>query len=639
MGTPHKVLKNYWGYEAFRELQLDIIEAVLNKKDTLALLPTGGGKSICFQIPGLIINGLCIVISPLIALMKDQVEQLKRRGIKAAAIYSGLSQREIDLILDNSIYGETKFLYVSPERLKTEIFITRSKKMDIGLIAIDEAHCISQWGYDFRPSYLEIASFLEQVPKAAKIALTATATTEVEEDILQKLNFQDPVTFRKSFSRAHLSYSVFNLDSKAAKLKHILNNVPGSSVVYVRSRKRTQEIAYDLNTQGMKADFYHGGLDSRQRDQKQENWISNKTSIMVATNAFGMGIDKADVRTVIHLDLPPDLESYYQEAGRAGRDGKKAYAVVLYNEQDYTRLQENIRLANPELKFIAHVYQLIANYLKLATGSAELATFPFDLKKFIAVFKLDFRQTHFALKRLEDFGLIKLSDSFYEPSKLKINGSKEDIYRYEIEHKFYEHTLKALLRLYGGELFNQLISVDEEDIAKIARIDKNSVSHQLEKLDLEGLVTYVKKINEPQITFLTPRQDATKLPLKESELARKIELNKTKAAQMFTYLENDAVCRTIQLVSYFGENLERECGICDVCVARKRQEQYKEDELGDIILRTLEEEILSPEQLRLRLYRYSDESIANTMRIMLEKGQIEIAESNKILIKRSSGSG
>jgi ATP-dependent DNA helicase RecQ len=378
--TAQQILKQYWHYDAFRPLQEEIINSIMDGKDTLALLPTGGGKSVCFQVPALMLEGICIVVSPLIALMKDQVEQLKRRGINATAIYSGMSKREIDITLDNCIYSDIKFLYVSPERLKTELFIERARKMKISLLAIDEAHCVSQWGYDFRPPYLQIADFKEEVNIQRTIALTATATKEVKEDIVLKLDLKDCQKFQKSFVRENLSYSAFQLENKQAKLIEILTNVQGSSVVYVRSRKRTQKVAELLTQNGIAASFYHAGLSGTIRDERQAAWIENKTRVIVATNAFGMGIDKPDVRTVVHLDLPDTLEAYYQEAGRAGRDEKKAYAVALYHLQDKEELTDRVERSVVTKDELKRTYQALANYYKLAIGSQAFSSYDFEFE-------------------------------------------------------------------------------------------------------------------------------------------------------------------------------------------------------------------------------------------------------------------
>ncbi|MEM1137932.1 MAG: ATP-dependent DNA helicase RecQ, partial [Bacteroidota bacterium] len=450
----HKILYQYWKYTTFRSLQEEIIQAVLAGKDTLALLPTGGGKSICFQVPALAKEGVCIVISPLIALMKDQVYQLNTRGIEAKAIYAGMSQREIDITLDNAIYGNIKFLYVSPERLKTEIFITRAAKMNISLLAIDEAHCISQWGYDFRPPYLELMQFRELIPNVPCIALTATATEVVKNDIQDKLGFdQNAGFFQKSFARENLSYSVYYEEDKEKRMLEILSKVAGSAIVYVRSRKRTKHFADFLRARKISASFYHAGLSNEERARRQDDWINNRTRVIVATNAFGMGIDKPDVRIVIHLDLPDNLEAYYQEAGRAGRDERKAFAVLLYNHNDIKQLKENIEISHPSIDKLKKVYQAVANYLKIAVGSGYLESYDFDLDDFVNTFKLPYLETYHALKKLEEQDFIQFNESFYAPSRLTIALSHDKLYEFQVANKEADKLIKILLRVYGAEIY------------------------------------------------------------------------------------------------------------------------------------------------------------------------------------------
>jgi ATP-dependent DNA helicase RecQ len=626
MQTPIQVLKQYWGFEQFRPLQEEIINAVLEREDTVGLLPTGGGKSICFQVPALIKPGICIVISPLIALMKDQVAHLRKKGIKADGIYSGMNQREIDIILDNCIYGHNKFLYVSPERLKTEIFKVRAARMKIDLIAIDEAHCISQWGYDFRPAYLEIEAFLKTVPEASRIALTATATSIVLRDITEKLGFENPHIFQRSFSRPNLSYSVFETENKYGKLSEILDGVPGSSVVYVRSRKKASELSSFLNKRGISASFYHGGLDNHVRHARQEKWINNQTRVMVSTNAFGMGIDKPDVRTVIHFDIPPDLESYYQEAGRAGRDGEMAYAVLLYHQSDIEQSEKQIAQANPTLESIKKVYQLLANYLKIATGSAALVSFDFDLRQFTQTFGLNLIQTFHQLKRLEDFGLISLNDSFYEPSKVKINGSTEDVYRFEIEHAAFESLLKGLLRMYGGEIFQRFIKVNEEDLAKLTRHSADHIRQQLAHLHSTGLLEYIPRATMPQLTFLTPRLSTDDLPIQSEALTTQMARNRSKFEKVKQYLTSNGQCRTQWLCKYFGETLEAACGICDWCF-RQKSEKPSELNLKAEIMKLVEQGPLQLNQLKRAFPELQERFLMETIRVLADQELISFQNS------------
>lgn len=626
MNDPVSVLKQYWGYAQFRPLQEDIVRAVLDEKDVLALLPTGGGKSVCFQVPGLMREGICLVISPLIALMKDQVEQLKRRNIPAAGVYSGMSRREIDIVLDNAANGAYKFLYLSPERLKTELFQERATKMNIGLLAIDEAHCISQWGYDFRPPYLEISAFREKYPDVPCIALTATATEPVKLDIQDKLAFREANVFQKSFARDNLSYSVRKVENKEAKLVEVLEKIGGSSVVYCSSRKRTIEIAEMLQMHHLSADFYHAGLSHEQRNRKQDDWISNKTRVMVATNAFGMGIDKPDVRTVIHWDMPDNLEAYYQEAGRAGRDEKKAFAVALFHENDLVEMEKRIEQSNPELPYLKKIYQCLANYYKIAIGAGAMLSYPFGIADFVKTFDLQAFEAFQALKKLEEEGFVQLNEQFYRPSGLHFNVNYKAIYEYEIAHEKYEPLLKSLLRIYGGELYNQVVYIQEAKIAQVAGISVSEVKKQLEFLQKEQLLDYTAQSDLPQITFLTPRYDANKLPVNQKRIAERRALSLDKARAVNAYLTNEVLCRTLSLLSYFGEDKEEPCGVCDVCLAgRKSKEGMVTDGLkGKIIQQFTTTDALSIETLQQQLPDYAKELVVDAIRTLNEEGALEL---------------
>lgn len=574
MSEAKNILKKYWGYDAFRPLQEEIIDAVLEGKDTLALLPTGGGKSICFQVPGLMLDGLCLVISPLIALMQDQVQQLKKRGIAAAAVTSGMPKREIDILLDNCVFGKVKFLYVSPERLKSDLFIERLKKMNVGLLAIDEAHCISQWGYDFRPSYVEIASIYDHLEGVKKIALTATATADVAHDICEKLTFGEPAIFQKSFARSNLSYSAFELENKGPKLLEILNNVKGSAIVYVKSRLETQNIAKYLYQHGISSDFYHAGLDPVTRNKKQEEWIKNVRRVMVATNAFGMGIDKADVRVVAHLDLPDSLEAYYQEAGRAGRDERSAFAVLLYNPSDLFRLSENEKHRNPTLDYVQRVYQAIANYFKLATGSSEWQSYDFDLKQFATTYQLNPREAHFCIQKLEEMGLLLVSENLNKSSTVKFALDGNEVYKFTISNGAYESVIKAMLRLYGGGLYADFMSVSEFEVAKLSKLSKSEVIKKLQLLEQQGVIVYDPMKTLPQLTYLTPRLEVSALKRYYNEVAPRHKVVKEKVEAMKSYALNKEGCRTRIFQEYFNEKTYLNCGVCDVCIKAKKEEKF-----------------------------------------------------------------
>ncbi|MFY7908585.1 MAG: RecQ family ATP-dependent DNA helicase [Emticicia sp.] len=573
MQTPLEILKEFWQYDAFRPLQEDIINSVLAQKDTLALMPTGGGKSICFQVPAMAMEGVCIVITPLVALMKDQVEQLKRRGIKAAAIYSGMHRNEIDYTLDNFVYGDFKFLYVSPERLLTEIMQVRTKMMKVCLLVIDEAHCISQWGYDFRPPYLKIPEFRKFTGNAPTIALTATATKEAQQDIIDKLELKNVQVFQQSFARPNISYSVFCEDSKEKKLFDILQKVQGTAIVYVRSRRRTKEISDWLNRSRISSDFYHAGLSTPERFKKQEAWINNQVRVIVATNAFGMGIDKPDVRVVVHLDLPETLEAYYQEAGRAGRDGKKAYAVLLYTKGDLEDIFQQTEKKYPPIENLKRVYQALANYKNLAVGGENFESYDFDFQEFISNFGFSAHDTHNELKVLEDEGLIQLSDAYYSPSKISFKVDNHELYKFQIKTPSYDKFIKTLLRIYGGDLFTSYVSISEATIGKYFFGSAGEIEKMLDYLQQVGILTYQKQKSIPQLTFLTARQDVKYLTINVVEMQRRKKKALEKVAAVVQFADESRRCRQQFLQEYFNEFTNITCGICDNCLKQKKRDE------------------------------------------------------------------
>ncbi|MBA4850221.1 ATP-dependent DNA helicase RecQ [Emticicia sp. BO119] len=572
MQASKEILLKYWRHDSFRPLQEDIINSVLAGNDTLAIMPTGGGKSICFQVPALQMDGVCIVVTPLIALMKDQVEQLKKRGIKAAAIYSGMHRTEIDYTLDNFVYGDYKFLYVSPERLLTEIMQERTKRMKVCLLAIDEAHCISQWGYDFRPPYLKIPDFRKFTINAPMIALTATATKDVREDIQQKLELRNTKVFQQSFARPNISYSAFCEESKERKLFDILQKVQGSAIVYARSRRRTKEISDWLNRNKISADFYHAGLAMNDRFKKQEAWIKNQIRVIVATNAFGMGIDKSDVRVVIHLDLPENLEAYYQESGRAGRDGLKSYAILLYFKPDLVDIYKQIDQKYPPIENLKRIYQALANYFKLAVGAENFESYDFDFQEFISTFGLVANDTHNALKKLEDEGLIQLSDSYFSPSKLVFKVDNHSLYNFQLKNANYDKFTKILLRMYGGQLFTEFTTISESAIARNFFAQNAEVEKMLEYLHEVGIVTYQKQKSIPQLIFLTARQDANYLSINRVELERRKKKDVERVDAVVQFAQEDRRCRMQFLQQYFDEFTENTCGICDNCLKQKKRD-------------------------------------------------------------------
>jgi len=596
---PLQILKQYWGFDQFRHLQQDIIHSVLNGDNTLALLPTGGGKSLCYQLPAMCKDGLCLVISPLIALMKDQVDQLKKKGIKAYALYTGLTHREIDIILDNCIYGEVKLLYASPERIQTDLFIERIQKMDINLLAVDEAHCISQWGYDFRPSYLKIAEFRQTyLPKIKTIALTATATEKVVEDIVEKLELNEPNIFKASFHRDNLALAVRKVEDKESKLVEILNNVAGSSCVYVRTRRRTKKLTNLLLKNQISADYYHAGLSYDLRMKKQDLWQKGLTRVIVATNAFGMGIDKANVRSVIHFDLPDTLEAYYQEAGRAGRDGKKAYAVIIYHPGDKDLLLNYLENSHPSIELLKRVYQSLANYYKIAVGSNMLSFFDFDITDFCQNFNLQYSETYHTIRKLQEEGLIELNESFYHPSKVTINLDNQALYTFQIANAKFDPILKSILRLYGGELFTNFVRVSENQIARMLNTTTIKVKNQLNHLNDLKVITYDRMRDKPQLAFITSRYDVAKLPLNITRLNKRRQLKKTKLEAIIRYVEKNHICRTSMILDYFGEVIYEDCGHCDICLEKKKNTSKSDHQrIREMLLYELHKGPKLPEEL------------------------------------------
>lgn len=625
------ILRQYWGFDTFRPLQEDIIDSVLNGRDTLALLPTGGGKSVCFQVPALLQEGICVVVSPLIALMKDQVENLKEKGIEAVAIYAGMGKREIDILLDNCIYGKIKLLYLSPERLLSPLVKTRLSYMNVNLFAIDEAHCVSQWGYDFRPPYLLLKDLREIHPQVPMIALTATATQFVRKDIIEKLELKDPQVFVKSFARKNLSYVVFDLEDKYRKLLDVVNNVKGTGLVYVRNRRETAEVAFFLQRNRVAADFYHAGLDKNERARKQEGWKKNKIRVMVATNAFGMGIDKPDVRFVLHLDLPESLEAYYQEAGRAGRDEQRAFAVLLANQSDQVSLRAKYTDNFPTLDDIRKAYHYLGSYYQLAYGAGEGLSFAFDLAEFCKRFNLGVLKTIGAMKFLEHDGYLTLSENIFLQSRLMFTQSNEDVYRFQIENSGFDPLIKTILRSYGGA-FDQYVKIKEDEIAGRLKISYNTVVTLLKKLQEQELISYLPQTDQPQLQFVRPRVDQLHMDIdvKYIELRRKIQ--EDQIAAVLTYASTPA-CRSIQLLAYFDEPFAEKCGVCDICLAEKRSLEAAElDDKIEFEIATLLQ--TNPHELDdlLREIRTGTEADKlKQIRMLLDAGKIKTDGKNYYL--------
>jgi ATP-dependent DNA helicase RecQ len=564
------VLIKYWGYSSFRPLQEDIVDAVIAGNDTLALLPTGGGKSVCFQVPALVMDGMCLVITPLIALMKDQVQNLKKLGIPAAAVFSGLHYNEIEIIYNQSVFGQLKFLYISPERLVTDRFIELLRRMKINLIAVDESHCISQWGYDFRPPYLQIADARLYLPKVPVLALTATATPKVVEDIQQKLHFKKPNVFQTSYERKNLTYNVIHHADKFGMLIRVFRNMTsGSGIVYVRNRKRTREMADYLSSREISATYYHAGLEAKQRDERQRSWMKGHFKVMVATNAFGMGIDKPDVRLVVHMDLPDSLEAYFQEAGRGGRDGKNSLAYLLVSEQDVKQLKSNFESSYPELKQIRAIYQAVGNYLQIPVGGGKDLSFNFHLSEFAKNYNFPLLDVYNTLQLLEKEGLLMMSEGLRTSPRLFVKAGKEDLYRFQVEQPAFDAFIKMILRNYPG-VFTDFVSINEDEMARKMGIGAEKVIEILNQLQKLSFLTYLPRKDQPQLLFLSERRDPSDLQLSRENYAdRKVTAAKRLQA-VIDFVHNEDQCRSLQLLAYFGEKYDRRCGKCDVCIKRNR---------------------------------------------------------------------
>ncbi len=569
------ILQKYWGYPDFRGIQRNIIESIASGRDTLGLMPTGGGKSITFQVPALAQEGVCIVITPLIALMKDQVLHLKERGILADAIYADKSRSEILQTLDNTIFGGVKILYVSPERLASEMFQTKLRHIHVSFITVDEAHCISQWGYDFRPSYLQIADIREMKPGVPILALTATATPEVVEDIQEKLHFSEKNVFKMSFERKNLAYVVREAEDKQSEMIHILQSVGGSAIIYARSRKRTKEMAQLLSQQGITATFYHAGLDPDVKDQRQKAWQKDEVRVMCATNAFGMGIDKPDVRMVIHIDCPDSLEAYFQEAGRAGRDGQKSYAVLLYNKHDELKLSKRVEDTFPQKELIQDIYEHLAYFYQIGVGSGQGKTFEFDIEKFCIIYKYFPTKVDAALRILERSGYLHYEDNPDGKARVMFLLGRNDLYLLDQLSPSQDAVVTALLRSYGS-LFVDLTYIDEAMIARQAELTIQQVYFALKSLAARHIIKFIPRRKIPFITYTRDRVDGNKVVIPKEVWESRREQYEKRIKSMIHYAKNDEECRSKQLLAYFGEENDSECKQCDVCLANREDDKEKE---------------------------------------------------------------
>jgi ATP-dependent DNA helicase RecQ len=627
---PKEILKKYWGFDQFRPLQEEIIQSVLTGNDTLALLPTGGGKSICFQVPGMLIDGLCLVISPLIALMRDQVDNLNNKGIPAAALHSGLTFYEVKKTLMDAADGMYKFLYCSPERLESNLFVDYIPLLPISLLVVDEAHCISQWGYDFRPPYLRIAETRKLFQNVNIIAVTASATPLVQNDLVNKLALKNPKVFRQSFERPNLSYSNFLVDSKINKILDILNKVPGSSIVYCNNRKQTKKIAEALVLQGIAADYYHAGLEQSVREMKQQAWIQNKIRTMVCTNAFGMGIDKPDVRVVIHHDVTECLENYYQEAGRAGRDGKRAYAVLLYQKKELIELSVNVANKFPPIGVIKQVYQSIADYLQLPVGNGEGIYYDFDFVAFTQNFKLEPLLVMNVLKVLEQENHISFAENIFLPTQISFTIDKEGLHLFQDTFPQLEPVIKALLRTYEGIIDNR-VSVHEHKIAKMCRLSIEEVSEAFNQLKLHGVIEYLTKKETPQIQFLMNRASAQYLVINEKAYLQRKKLYEERIQTIIQYTAELTECRSKFISNYFGDESQNNCGVCDNCLATKRKTLTPEE----LAIFEKELKIAASNHIPLpdfiqSMKKFSEEKIWAALQFLQSEEKISIAANKEI---------
>lgn len=632
MSIYKEILKQYWGYDDFRGIQEDIIRSVGEGRDTLGLMPTGGGKSITFQVPALASDGLCLVITPLIALMKDQVQNLRKRGIKALTIHSGMSRSEAIVALENCIFGNYKFLYVSPERIDTEIFRIKLRRMKVSLITVDESHCISQWGYDFRPSYLKIARIRELLPGVPVLALTATATPEVVKDIQHQLNFRKENVFRMSFERRNLAYIVRRTEDKNAELLHILRRVPGSAIVYVRNRRRTKEVAELLNNEHITASFYHAGLDDVTKDLRQHRWQEEKDRVIVATNAFGMGIDKPNVRLVVHLDLPDSIEAYFQEAGRAGRDGQKAYAVVLYAASDRATLHRRIPETYPDKEYIRQVYEKLQFYYQMAMGDGIGCMREFNIEDFCRKFKLFPVPVDSALKILTQAGYLQYTDEQDNASRLLFTLQRDELYKLREQDDKTELLVRTLLRSYTG-LFTDYAFINEDSLATRTGLNRRQVYEILMRLSKQHILKYIPRKKTPYIIYTRERLDVDEIILPPSIYDERKQQYEKRINAMLDYVDDEIACRSRKLLRYFGEKNEHECGQCDVCLGRKHgKKEYSEQSLRSELLELLSGETLTPADVAAR-FNVEREVLVNVLRQLLDNGEI-VAINGMLQLKK-----
>jgi len=625
-----QILTKYWGYSSFKPLQEDIIRSVAEGKDTLGLMPTGGGKSITFQVPALAHEGICLVITPLIALMKDQVNRLNDLEIKSIAIHSGMSAEEIDNALENSVFGDYKFLYVSPERISTRMFQAKVTRLNLSLVAIDEAHCISQWGYDFRPSYLKIASLRDYISeKVPFLALTASATPQVIEDIMKKLAFREKNVLRTSFDRKNISYLVRKVEEKGTYLIKTLQKTKGSGIVYVRSRKRCKEVAELLVADGISADFYHAGLTDELRDKKQASWTIGETRVIIATNAFGMGIDKSEVRFVIHWDIPDSIESYFQESGRAGRDGKPAFAVLLYSPADKARLIDSIRKKYPEIEKIKDTYEALCNYLQVPLGSGKDIVFDFNMYDFVSKYRLPVIETYNSLQFLQREGYMEFTEEINNPSRVHFIVSRDDLYKFQVANESFDGFIKLLLRSYTG-MFSEFVPINEEALSRKSAATRDTIYQYLVKLSSLNIIRYIPGKKTALVIFTEERLVRKALMISPDNYLHVKEKYEVRLDKMIEYADSDDHCRSVYLLNYFGEESDR-CGICDVCRERNELDlsKYEFDIILEEIKNVLSEKNPDAEEL-VKLMEYPEDRVIKVIRWLLDHNKIVQDRDHKL---------
>ena len=623
-----QVLTKYWGFTSFKPLQEEIINSVAEGRDTLALMPTGGGKSLTFQVPALVKEGLCLVITPLIALMKDQVSRLNSMEIKTAAIHSGMTREEIEIALENCIYGDFKFLYISPERIATPMFRAKVSKLNISLIAVDEAHCISQWGYDFRPSYLKIADLRDMVAENIPfLALTATATSQVADDIMEKLHFRDKNVLRTSFERKNISYLVRKVDDKPAYLIKTIKKVKGSGIIYVRSRKKTREITEMLASKGVSADFYHAGLKQEIRDKKQAAWTSGERRVIVATNAFGMGIDKAEVRFVIHWDIPDSVESYFQESGRAGRDNNQSFAVLLYNDSDMSRLKDSVSHKFPATDKIKDVYEALCNYIQVPVGSGKNAVYDFNMSDFVMKYRLPVTETYNSLVFLQREGYLEFTEEINNPSRIHFIIGRDDLYKFQVANETYDGFIKLLLRSYSG-MFTEFVPVNEEILSKKSGLSRDTIYQMLVRLSAQNIIRYIPGKKTPLVIFTEERLDRKGLFISPDNYLHVKEKYICRVDRMIEYVESTTRCRSVILLDYFGEESER-CGKCDICRERNELDmsKYEFDLILDKIKLLITSGNITLDIIAVNI-DFPEEKVIKVIRWLLDHNKISPGDNN-----------